>query len=58
LMTPQDKDHLKKQVDILSLCAMLDINLKKTGKSYMARCPFPDHEDKNTSISEDQCKGL
>ncbi len=58
-MDNRQKDELKKKANMLKLCDLLNIKLKKSGNaSYIGRCPFPDHEDKNPSFSVNADKGL
>jgi len=37
--------------DILEVCADLNIRLRRGGDYYMARCPFPDHNDSDPSFA-------
>ncbi|MBW1839661.1 MAG: hypothetical protein JRI49_06960, partial [Deltaproteobacteria bacterium] len=53
-----EKDEIRKRVDIVELFNHFGVNLTKKGKSYMGRCPFPGHEDKNPSLSVDREKGV
>lgn len=49
-------ERIKQSVDLVALIESRGIKLKKTGKSYKARCPF--HEEQTPSFTVTPSKGL
>lgn len=47
--SPSELDTLKAQVDLLALIRASGVELKKSGKNYLGRCPF--HDDNKPSLS-------
>ena len=43
--------RIKNSIDLKSYIETKGHTFKKTGKSYLCRCPFPFHEDKTPSFS-------
>ena len=44
---------VKERADIVKVCRELGVDLKPRGRYWRARCPFPDHEDKDPSFFVD-----
>ena len=51
-----DKEELKSKVDMLKLCNILGIEVKRVGSGYKALCPF--HSESDASFSIDSVRGL
>jgi len=48
-----DVAEIKQRTDIVKVCRELGVDLKPRGRYWRARCPFPDHEDKDPSFFVD-----
>ncbi len=48
-----DVAEIKQRTDIVEICRELGIDLRPGGRYWRARCPFPDHEDREPSFFVD-----
>jgi hypothetical protein len=54
-----DLDRLKAGADLVAIIARFaGVELRRVGKEWIGRCPFPDHPDRTPSFRVNQEKGL